>query len=56
MRGGASLYIEVKRPGEYATPEQRQYIDECIADGCLAGVAHSVREAIDLVEKWRRVG
>jgi hypothetical protein len=52
LKGGISFYIEVKRAGNSLEPHQRVYIEECSAHGCLAGVAHSVREALALVDAW----
>jgi hypothetical protein len=42
---GQFIAIEVKRPGQKATPEQQNFIDTIRKLGGLAGVAHSVEEA-----------
>lgn len=46
---GRFLAIEVKKPGEYPTPEQRRFIEGVIAAGGIAGVARSEEEAVALI-------
>lgn len=46
---GRFICIEVKRPGQHATPEQQNFIDTIKKLGGLAGVAHSVEEAREIL-------
>lgn len=46
---GRALYIEVKLPGEHPRPDQQQFITAMRNTGALAGVAHSVEEALAIV-------
>lgn len=41
--------IEVKRPGSYPTPEQRNFIQQVQNNGGIAGVARSASEAEQLL-------
>lgn len=41
--------IEVKAPGEKATPEQERFLDDVRRAGGIAGVVHSVEEAAALL-------
>lgn len=49
IRDGRALYIEVKLPGEHPRPDQQKFLDAMAATGALAGVAHSVEEALAIV-------
>ncbi len=51
VRDGRALYIEVKLPGEHPRPDQQKFLDAMTATGALAGVAHSVEEALAIVNK-----
>jgi hypothetical protein len=53
MSTGELLVIEAKRPGQKATVEQAAVISRVARHGGCAGVAHDVREATALVEKFR---
>lgn len=46
---GKCFYIEVKKPGECPTKEQVNFINQMKSSGALAGVAHSVEEAVAVV-------
>lgn len=50
-RDGRILAIEVKAPGEDATEVQQEFIDTVNKYGGRAGVAHSVAEAFNVVER-----
>lgn len=47
---GKALYIEVKLPGEHPREDQRNFLEAMRNTGALAGVAHSVEEALKIVE------
>lgn len=49
IRDGRALYIEVKLPGEHPRLDQQQFITAMRNTGALAGVAHSVEEALAIV-------
>ena len=46
---GRAIYIEVKLPGENPRPDQRKFLEAMSATGAIAGVAHSVEEALTIV-------
>ena len=46
---GKALYIEVKLPGEEPREDQQKFIDAMKAAGAIAGCAHSVEEALNIV-------
>jgi hypothetical protein len=46
---GKALYIEVKLPGEKPRPDQQRVLDAMYRAGALAGCAHSIEEALDIV-------
>jgi hypothetical protein len=46
---GRFLAIEVKRPGNKPTPEQRAFIAFVRSFGGVAGVCHSVEEFVELL-------
>lgn len=46
---GMAFYIEAKTPIGRARPEQIKFIEAMKSSGALAGFAHSVQEAIDIV-------
>lgn len=50
IRDGKALYIEVKLPGENPREDQRKFLEAMRNTGALAGVAHSVEEALKIVE------
>ena len=47
---GKALYIEVKLPGEKPRPDQQKFLDAMKRTGALAGCAHSIEEALSIVE------
>ena len=47
---GRAFYIEVKLPGEEPREDQKRFLEAMAATGAIAGCAHSVKEAIDLVK------
>lgn len=46
---GKALYIEVKLPGEKPRDDQQKFLNAMRAAGAIAGVAHSVEEALEIV-------
>ena len=46
---GRSVYIELKRPGKEATPDQVEFLRIMKAAGAVTGVAHSVAEFLDIL-------
>lgn len=46
---GRAFYIEVKLPGENPRPDQRKFLAAMTSSGAMAGVAHSVEEALEIV-------
>lgn len=46
---GKAFYIEVKLPGEHPRPDQQKFLDAMTAAGAIAGCAHSVEEALEIV-------
>ncbi len=50
LKGGASWYIEVKRPGGVTTDEQADFLAGIRRDGGLAGIAKSVAEAMAILK------
>ncbi len=50
LHGGRTFKIEVKRPGEEPDERQQRHLDETRAAGGIAGCAHSVEEAIVLLD------
>lgn len=47
---GKALYIEVKLPGEKPRQDQQKFLDAMRNSGAIAGCAHSVEEALRIVE------
>ena len=50
MKDGKALYIEVKLPGENPRPDQKKFLEAMRNTGAIAGVAHSVEEALKIVD------
>lgn len=50
IRDGKAFYIEVKLPGEEPREDQKRFLTAMRNAGALAGVAHSVGEALKIVE------
>ena len=46
---GKAFYIEVKLPGEKPREDQRKFLDAMSRAGAIAGCAHSVEEALQIV-------
>ena len=46
---GRALFIEVKLPGENPRQNQKDFINAMLRQGAIAGVAHSVEEALWLI-------
>lgn len=46
---GRCFYIEVKRPGQKPRQNQQDFLEAMRNTGALAGVAHSVEEAVRIV-------
>lgn len=49
VKDGKAYFIEVKKPGGTVSPEQINFIDQMQKRGCIAGIAHSTEEAIEIV-------
>lgn len=47
-------WIEVKEPGKGLDPDQETWHAKAVRRGVSVGVAHSVREAVELVNGWRK--
>ena len=47
---GKALYIEVKLPGEHPRPDQQKFINAMRNTGAIAGCAHSIEEALEIVK------
>lgn len=48
---GKALYIEVKLPGEKPRPDQVKFLKAMASTGAIAGVAHSIEEALNIVAR-----
>ena len=48
---GKAIYIEVKLPGESPRQDQDKFLRAMRAAGAIAGCAHSVAEALDIVKE-----
>lgn len=48
---GKALYIEVKLPGEKPRPDQVKFLKAMASTGAIAGCAHSVEEALNIVTR-----
>jgi hypothetical protein len=48
---GKALYIEVKLPGEHPRPDQQKFLDAMRNTGAIAGCAHSIEEALEIVRQ-----
>lgn len=46
---GKAVYIEVKLPGEKPREDQQKFLDAMRKTGAIAGCAHSVEEALNIV-------
>lgn len=46
---GRAIYIEVKLPGEKPREDQQKFLDAMRRTGAIAGCAHSVEEALEIV-------
>ena len=49
VKDGKAYFIEVKKPGGAVRPEQINFITQMKKHGCIAGIAHSVEEVVELV-------
>ena len=47
---GKAIYIEVKLPGEKPREDQRKFLEAMRKTGAIAGVAHSIEEALEIVK------
>ena len=47
---GRAIYIEVKLPGEKPRQDQQKFLNAMAASGAIAGCAHSVEEALEIVD------
>lgn len=48
---GRAFYIEIKMPGEKPRPDQEKFLKAMVATGAIAGCAHSVEEALQIVNR-----
>lgn len=46
---GRAFYIEIKKPGEKPRENQERFLRQMRDSGAMAGVAHSVEEAVGIV-------
>lgn len=46
---GKAVYIEVKLPGEHPREDQRLFLQAMSKTGAIAGVAHSIEEALEII-------
>ena len=51
IRDGKALYIEVKLPGEHPRPDQQKFLEAMRNTGAIAGCAHSIEEALEIVQE-----
>ena len=49
VKDGRVYFIEVKKPGGKVRPDQVEFINRMREQGCRAGVAFSVEEAVEIV-------
>lgn len=47
---GRAIYIEVKLPGEHPRDDQQKFLQAMANTGAIAGVAHSIEEALEIVK------
>lgn len=47
---GRAIYIEVKLPGEHPRDDQKKFLKSMANTGAIAGVAHSIEEALEIVK------
>lgn len=47
---GRAIYIEVKLPGEHPREDQKKFLEAMANTGAIAGVAHTVKEALEIIE------
>lgn len=48
---GKAFYIEVKLPGEEPRDDQQKFLNAMARTGAIAGCAHSVEEALEIVKR-----
>ena len=48
---GKALYIEVKLPGEEPRKDQEKFLTAMRKTGAIAGCAHSIEEALEIVRQ-----
>lgn len=51
VKDGRAYFIEVKKPGGKVREEQINFIKKMRENGCIAGIAYSVEEAVELVSQ-----
>jgi hypothetical protein len=51
IRDGRAFYIEVKLPGEKPREDQQKFLDAMERAGAIAGCAHSIEEALEIVNR-----
>ena len=49
IKDGKAFYIEVKLPKENPREDQKEFLNAMKDSGALSGVAHSVEEALEIV-------
>lgn len=47
---GRAIYIEVKLPGQHPREDQKKFLQAMANTGAIAGVAHSIEEALEIVK------
>lgn len=48
---GKAIYIEVKLPGEKPRDDQQKFLDAMKRAGAITGCAHSIEEALEIVNR-----
>lgn len=52
---GRAIYIEVKLPGEHPRDDQQKFLNAMRRTGAIAGCAHSVEEALQIVMVTKQI-
>jgi hypothetical protein len=52
LPGGQTCFLELKAPGGRLSPEQKRFMEQVTAIGCLTPVAFGVDEAVAALRVW----